>query len=187
MIENLEIIDVNPPSDAVFPLERKVILEKFQDYNFSITKQYIHYSNTILKPGEHIWFIDAKTLSIEKYTISEVPRVMTSDSRIYFFGKNTKNPRMFQISLHNYLTRIDKPLLTRLGVGLVHNMGEKYMCSSEQNILKTLSHCIPIVAKKIQENLGKRNTKFDKVLGKKSRLKKIQKLHKKVVEFLKNN
>jgi hypothetical protein len=65
--------------------------------------------------------------------------------------------------------------------------GEKLICSSERNVLITLKDYIPYYNKLIQSALNRRNTSHDKFVGKKERMKKLQKIHKKLTEFLKHN
>jgi hypothetical protein len=183
LIEELKIKEINPPEGIPFSLRRKVLVEKYIKY-FSITRDFEHYRNTVLNSGEYIWVIDSKSLAVERYTISVAPTIFRTDGRIFLFNKSG-DMHGVQVALENYLLKIDTTLtvfLSGKGIG-----GEKLICSSERNVLITLKNFIPSYNRLIEGALNRRNTSHDKFVGKKERMKKLQKLHKKLVEFLNKN
>ncbi len=185
MIENFKTDCINAPFSKKFESKRIVIFEKFIPYD-TVEGKIIHLRNTILKPGEYVWFIDRNNLNIERYTISVVSSIRVTDtsSTIWFYNKNGDD-RGVQIRTEHYLNRLDT--LTPCYIYGAQRGGERFMCSSEENVLITLKHYIPVLTKLIQTNLNFKNTSKDKIAGKKSQLKKLQKFHKQLVEYFKKS
>lgn len=186
MIEEFKIKIINHPPSITFPLKRRVLVEKFIYKYFPLQKVFENYCNTILTPGEHIWVIDTNSLLIERYTISIVPQSLNSDDTvlgIIFLFDRKGDRRGITLCLENYLEDINKGLPCTLHGNEIS--GPKLICSSEENVLITLKQYIPELNKKIKENLH--NTSKDNQIGKKVRLKKLQKIHKRLVKFLGNN
>lgn len=187
MIEELKIHNNEPIKPVIFPIHRKVIVEKFSELD-TVEKKLIHLSKTILKPGEYFWTIDIGSLVIERHTISSVPpltfRALESGAYVYIFD-TTELENNTGLSLKRYFERID----TLEGVNFFgkERGGQKLLCSSERNVLLTLKKYIPKLTATIQKNLNVKNTGRNKAMGKKTQLKKFQKLHKKIVEYLRNN
>ena len=190
MIEKFKIKIVDPPEKIKFPLKRKVLFEKFdKGVNFSVTKLFEHYKNTILLPGEHIYIVDTNSLQIERYTISAAAITLgdinDKFTKYIYLYDNKGDLRGVGIPLHSYLTRINTAISTHLSAR--HIYGEKLICSSEENILIVLKNYLPILIKKIEDNIGKKNTSANRLIGKQARWKKLRKLHRELSEYLKNN
>ena len=97
---------------------------------------------------------------------------------MYFYNEIGK-PYEIAIDTHDFIDYINQI------VG-VHMSGIKLICSSEDDVLLTLKKYIPILINKIQNNIDSGHTNSGRQIGLKLQIKKYQKLHKKIVKYLKN-
>lgn len=187
MIEGFKINTTKYSKVDNFSFNRIVIFEKFFKLD-SVHTKLIHYSKTILKPGEFVWVIDENSLVIERHVINVVPpltaRSVVSGAYIFFNDKPSER-HTSSLTLTYYVERINTLIPVHFSSKYIK--GPKLICSSETNVLITLKNYIPELIKKIQEDLSFNNTSKNKTINKEARLKKLQKLHKKIVEYLRNN
>jgi len=175
MIEYLNIIKIEPPNLINFPQKRRVLVEKFIYKEYPLKKVLENYRNSIVAPGEYIWVIDANSLVIERYIISLVPEILENGSKIFFFDKKGKF-REIHTMMHVFLDTNNTLNTFHLYGG--HSSGDKLICSSEEDVLISLKKYIPLLIKKIQENLFRGNMSIEKQAGKKTRIKELQKFQK---------
>lgn len=187
MIEELKIKIINPPSSVVFPLKRRVLVEKFINHerDSHLKKVNEFFRNSIVAPGEHVWVIHPNSLNVERYTISHIREAVKggkhSDvlkSLVYFFNKEGK-PYDISVDTHDFMDFMN----TSVGV---YMSGIKFICSSEEDVLLRFKKFIPILINKIQNIIDQGNVRSDRQVNLKSQIKKYQKLHKKIVKFLDN-
>jgi hypothetical protein len=181
VIKELKIKEINPPEGVAFSLKRRVIIEKYARF-FSAIKTFDKYKKTILNSGEFLWIIDCRSLNIERYVISHVPDRYDKDGRIFLFNRQGM-PLGINIGLADFIERVNSNISLYLSGKEV--CGEKLVCSSERDVLKVLKFYIPRYNKLIQNGLNKKSTRHDKRIGKQSRMKKLDKLHKKNNKILK--
>jgi hypothetical protein len=184
MLDEFKVINVEPKIPRNFAIRRKVLVEKFdRNLGTSIFKTYKHYINTILCPGEYIWTIDTTSLIIERRIISAFPLRFKADSNVFLLSRSGESFKT-GFDLHSYLTKMNTTAHIRVGDW---GSPEKFICSSERDVLLVLKKYIPELIKKIQANVKTNSMQIDRRLGKQARIKKLQKLHKKLVVYLKEN
>ena len=180
MIDFLNIKTFSPSKEIIFPLKRKVLIEKYSEI-LSVSKDFEHLRKTILNPGEFIFTIDKDSLVIEKFIISTVPNSFHPNGKIILF--NNKGEPQFELILMQYLASINENSID--GIFFKGTGGRRIICSSERCLLKKLQNYIPILMHQTQTSILNKNLSSYKVKNQKSKLKELEQFQKQINKFLK--